>query len=353
MAEESSETPTEPAQPDETIEEASRLIHQLQSGQLLYTSVELGIVELLDDDPIAASEVAAELDLHADNTYRLLRALDHYGVLEEREDRQFTLTPVGELFQTEHPDSLREVLLFDRSPEWILPMLHLTDIVREGGPDGFVREFGSDIFEYAEANPGYGEVLNAYMSFISVDQADRILDALEPRGFSQFSDVCDVGGGHGNLLCHVLAAHPHLEGTVLELPGVIAEEDQLWAPKLGVDDRCTYVAGDMFEAVPAADAYFLKFILHDWDDEDCVRILSTIHDAAPPDGRLFVVEEVVPGPGVPHDSKRLDVAMMVHTGGRERTEAEYAALLGRADWELVETWEPEEGEFSVLEAARG
>lgn len=188
------------------------------------------------------------------------------------------------------------------------------------------------------------------MTSMSTQDTDVILEALASYDFSAVSHVCDVGGGHGHLLCTLLASHPHLDGTVLERPSVIADEDRLWAWKLGVAERCTYMAGDMFEQVPAADLYLLKFILHDWDDEKCVRILTNLHEAAPHDGRLFAVEGVVPGPGIPHFAKRLDLAMLVHVGGRERTESEYSSLLERAGWTLEATWVPDDGPLSVLEA---
>jgi hypothetical protein len=325
---------------------------KLWSGQLLYTSVQLGILDVLGDEPTSASVVADELDLHADNCYRLLRALSHFDVLEEDHDRRFTLTPVGELFRPDHPNSVRHHLLVDRSPEWVLPMLHLEAIVDEGDPNGFVREFGLEFFDYLEENPEFAQVFNDHMTGRSQQETALVLDALDAHDFSECSHICDVGGGHGHLACRLLEAYPHLDGTVLELPSVIAEEDRLWAPKLGVEDRCTYEVGDMFEAVPEADAYFLKSILHDWDDADCVHILSTIAEAAPRDGRLFVIEAIVPGPEASHFAKRLDMTMMVHVGGRERTEAEYAALFEKAGWELVETWVPEAGPFSILEAAK-
>lgn len=354
MVDESS-TPTNTSdQVEDPVAEAMSLVgtDKLWSGQLLYTSVQLGILEVLSDDPTAASVIADELGLHADNCYRLLRALSHFDVLEEDHDRRFRLTPIGELFQPEHPDSVRHQLLVDRSPEWVRPMLHLDEIIKEGDPNGFVREFGVDFFDYLDENPAFAEVFNTHMTARSQRETGLVLDALDGYEFAEFSHICDVGGGHGHLACRLLEAYPHLDGTVLELPSVIAEEDQLWAPKLGVGDRCTYEVGDMFDAVPEADAYFLKFILHDWDDEDCVRILLNIFDAAPPDGRVFVIEAVVPGPKASHFAKRLDMTMMVHVGGRERTEGEYAELFERADWELVETWIPEEGPLSVLEAAK-
>lgn len=179
-----------------------------------------------------------------------------------------------------------------------------------------------------------------------------MLEALDTYDFTQFSHVCDVGGGQGHTLSHLLEANPHLEGTILDLPNVVEDEASHWAPKLGVEDRCNYIAGDMFESVPAADAYVLKFILHDWPDEECVDILSTIHEAAPQDGRLFIVERLLPGPDTPDPSKRADIEMMVINDSRERTEAEYRALLEQADWELVRPWEPEDGPVSVVEARK-
>lgn len=339
---------------DDLVEEAEDLVgtDALWRGQILYAAVELGVFAVLDTDPIAASDVAAELDSDRDRTYRLLRAISHFGVLDEDDERRFSLTPVGELFQGDHPRSVRSELLFNRSPEWIRSMLHLPAIVEDGGPPGFVREFGREFFEYAAENPGYAGVYNDLMESASRDHPEQILDALDEYDFSRFSLVCDVGGGRGHFVCHLLEAIPHLEGIVLDLPGVVAEEDRRWAPKLGVSDRCTYVGGDMFEHVPGADAYVLKWILHNWDDEDCQRILSTVHSAAPADGRLFVLETPVPGPGTSHDAKRLDITMMTQVGGRERTEGEYGRLLERSGWVLEETHVPEEGPLNVLEARK-
>ena len=108
----------------------------------------------------------------------------------------------------------------------------------------------------------------------------------------------------------------------------------------------------MFDQVPEADAYLLKWILHNWDDDACQTILSTIHAGAPPDGRLFIMESLVPGPETPHHSKRLDITMMTQGGGRERTEREYAALLERSGWKMEETWTLEDGTLSILEAVK-
>lgn len=354
MADDSLNLPEDSEPGDDLIDEATTLVgtEQLWSGQLLYASVQLGILDRLGDNPVSASGVADELDLHPDNCYRLLRALSRFDVLTEDDDQRFTLTPVGKLFQADHPNSVRQRLLVTRSPEWVLPMLHLEDVVREGEPNGFVREFGEELYDYLEKNPAFATVFNANMTRRSQRETGMVLAALDEYDFSGVSHVCDIGGGHGHLLCRLLETRPHLEGTVLELPSVLDEEDRLWAPKLDVDDRCTYDAGDMFEAVPAADAYLMKFILHNWADEDCVRLLSNVYEAAPADARVFVIGTVVPGPGTSHVSKHLDMPMMVHVGGRERTEPEYAGLLERAGWTLEDTWEPAEGPLTVFEAAK-
>lgn len=294
----------------------------LWRGQLLFACVRLGVWDRLDTEPTAVDEIAAELDLHTDHTYRVLRTLGYYDLLDEHDGRRFSLTDVGELFQADHPEALQSKLLVNHSEEWVRPMLHLPDLMAEGPPNGFVREFGRGFFEYLDDHPDFGERFNTYMSEVTEGHGEQVLSTLESYDFSNISTLCDIGGGHGRLLCQILDTHPHLKGMVLELPSVVAEEEQLVAPELGVEDRCTYIGGDMFEGIPEADAYIMKYILHDWNDEDCEQILSNIHEAAPADGRLFIVEHVMPGPDTQHFSKRLDMSTMVYVGGRERTEAE-------------------------------
>jgi O-methyltransferase domain len=138
-----------------------------------------------------------------------------------------------------------------------------------------------------------------------------VLEALRDYDFSSVATWCDLGGGHGHMMCCWLAAYPHLSGTVLDLPEVVAEKDQLWAGKLGLEERCRYVAADMFQHVPIyADVSSLKMILHDWNDAECLQILRTIRQRARPKGRIFIVEHIVPGPSQPHFSKLFDIHMM-------------------------------------------
>lgn len=347
-------TGTEFESNEDLVGEAEDLIGTgaLWRGQIIYAGVKLGMFGVLTDEFSAAPTVAEELGLDQDRTYRLLRALSHFDLLEEDDDRRFSITPLGKLFREDHPNSVQSDVLFNRSPEWIRSMLHLPEIVIDGGPSGFVREFGTEFFEYTAENPKFGTVYDDLMELASRNHPEKILNALDEYDFSRFSSVCDVGGGRGYFLGHLLKEVSHLEGIVFDLPRVIVSEDRHWASELGVADRCSYTGGDMFDHVPSAGLYCLKWILHNWDDDDCQRILSTVRESGPAHSHLFVIETLVPGPGKPHYAKRLDVTMMTQVGGRERSVEEYRELLNRAGWVLEDVWATEDSPINVLEAVQ-
>jgi hypothetical protein len=222
--------------------------------------------------------------------------------------------------------------------------------VREGTQNAFVRQFKRMAFEHAALDPAYGEAFNEAMTSYSSAQTAWTLEALADYDFSGIEHVCDIGGGHGHLLASLVAKHPRLRGTVLELPNVIEERSRLHAPKLGVGERCTYVAGDMFKAVPHANAYVMKMILHDWNDEECGRILGNIARAANPGARLFIVEHLIPDADTPHFAKLFDLHMMCWGTGRERTVEEFAELVQKAGWRYQRTWYPRSRMMGVVEA---
>ena len=321
-------------------------------SQILYTGVKLGVFDALANDPRSAASVASELGVDAGMAYRLMRALGSLGLLKEDNSRSFSLAPMGELLRRDHPHTLRGMTLLEEGPEHYAAWKHLPDLVKEGKQDGFAREFGHRIFEYPGQNPGYGQVFNEAMSSYSNLDNALLLEALENYDFSGISHLCDVGGGHGYALCNILAQHPNLKGTVQELPSVIEEKGLLWAPKMGLENRCTYVAGDMFSEVPAADAYMIKRVIHDWSDEECIQILSNMHRAAPQNGRVFIMEAVVPDPDTPHFSKLFDIHMLVVLTGRERTTEEYAGLLESAGWKYLQTLYPASRMLGIVEGAK-
>jgi hypothetical protein len=309
------------------------LIYGRWRSQILYAGAAFGIFDHLSrDNAKQATAVAAELHVDAALLYRLMRALASLGLLIEDDSRDFATSELGELFRSDHPRSLRYRVLCTEAPEHYAIWKHLPDIIRDGKQDGFVREFGAPGFEYARVNVRYRRAFDRAMTSHSVTHSQLVLEALQDYDFSSIRTICDIGGGHGHLMCSFLKAHPHLSGMILDLPEAFNDRCQLWATKLGLEDRCTYVGGDIFKEVPAADAYSLKMILHDWSDQECIEILVNLSRAVSCGGRVLIVEQVVPGPGQPHFAKLCDIQMMCGTTGRERTEDEYVGLLEAAGW---------------------
>jgi hypothetical protein len=335
------------------INEVLDLIYGRWRSQILYASAVLGIFDHLARDYAKQAEaVAAELHVDAGLLYRLMRALSSLGLLIENDSRGFATTELGELFRSDHPQSLRYRVLCTEGPEQYAIWKHLPDIISDGKQDGFIREFGAPGFEYARANTRYRRAFDRAMTCHSVTQRQLVLEALQDYDFSSISTICDIGGGHGHLICTLLKAHPHLSGMVLDLPEAFDDPSQLWAIKLGLENRCTYVGGDMFKEVPPADAYCLKMILHDWNDQECVRILLNLSKAVLCGGRVLIVEHIVPGSGQPHFAKLFDIQMMCCSTGRERTEDEYGGLLEVAGWKHCRTWYPADRMIGIIEGRR-
>ncbi len=321
-------------------------------SQILYAGVKLGVFDSLRGDAKTSEAVARDLRLDADLTYRLLRALGSLELLHEGAGRTFSLTEAGQFLRADHPETMRGVALLEEGPEHYALWKHLPAMIQEGTQNAFMREFGRMAFDHAGHDASYAATFDAAMTSYSRIQAALVLEALDGYDFTNITQVCDVGGGHGYMLCRLLERYPHLKGTVLERPSVIADADRLWATKLGLQSRCRYVAGNMFEGVPEADLYVMKLILHDWNDDECVQILAHQRSTAPPGGRVFIIEHILPGPETPHFAKLFDIHMMCWGTGRERTEAEYTALLERAGWQHRNTLFPPSRLMGVVEGAK-
>jgi len=318
-------------------------------SQTLSAGTELGIFDHLDKETPKKPEcLAGELNVDPALLYRLLRAQATIGLLAEDASRGFVLTEAGDLLRAAHPQSLNPMSRLEEGPQHYALWKHLPAMVRDGKQNAFVREFGQMAFDYALDNPDYAQRFKQAMSSYSTVQSSLVLEALRNYDFSRISTFCDVAGGHGHLMSALLEAHPDLAGIVFDLPEVVGDVDQLWASRLGFQARCKYVGGDMFESVPSADAYSLKMILHDWNDTECVEILSNIRQAATGMARVFIVEHVVPEHNVPHFSKLFDIHMMCWGTGQERTEAQYKRLLNKAGWKLVDCYYPANRLVGVL-----
>jgi hypothetical protein len=331
------------------IEQVVDLIFGRWRSQILHAGAALDVFGHLEPDKHrAAADVAAEIGANTAMLYRLLRALATIGLLVEEDAERFRLTEAGALLRADHSQSLRAMALLEEGPEHYAIWKHLVPMVLNGDQNGFAREFGMSAFEYAEANPTYGDVFDQAMSSYSAVQTETIVAALADEDMSSFGILCDVAGGHGHFACGLLKAYPNLSAIVLDRPEVIAQTDRLWAPRLRLADRCRYIGGDMFKEVPPAAAYTLKLILHDWSDEECVRVLANMRRSVIGPGRLFVAEHVVPAPAEPHFAKLFDIHMMCWGTGRERTSAEYARLLATSGWKYTQTLRAPGGLMSVV-----
>src|SRR5919112_1154832 len=310
-------------------------------SQILYTGAKLGIFDYLTTNPKEIGQIAKDLNLNETMAYRILRSIASLGFLnEEDEDCRFSITPLGERLKKDHPQTLQGVLLLEEGPEHYQIWKHLPRMIKDGQQNAFLSEYGNNIFEYAGKNAEYSKVFNDAMSSYSAMHTAMVLEAFDGYDFSNISHICDIGGGQGHLLSHLLSKHNHLKGTILELDPVVSNQDSSWHNRMGLQDRCKYVKGDMFEQIPSADLYTMKMILHDWNDDECVKILSNIHKSASDKSKVFIIEHIVPNPGTPHFSKLFDVHMMCATSGRERTIEEYKSILNQSGWRYDKTYYP-------------
>jgi hypothetical protein len=308
------------------------LINGYRISQAIHVAAVLRVADHMAAGPLASDEIAAAVGAHPRSLYRLLRALAAVGVFREHEHRRFSLTAMGEYLRSDAEPSLRPSAVYVGQPYRWQAWGHLLHSVKTG-ENAFRALHGVDTWTYRERHPEQNAIFNAAMTANSRRVDEGIVVACD---FSRFARVVDIGGGQGSLLAAILAANPEARGVLFDLPHVVAAA----APVLeaaGVISRCDVVAGSMFESVPAGcAAYVMKFILHDWDDADCIRILQNCRRAMRSDARLLVIERLVGAPNEGLAVKLSDLNMLLVPGGQERTREEFAALLGAGGFHLAD-----------------
>ena len=333
---------------------APAVLYQLATGHYvshaIYAAAKLGIADLLGQGPKCHDELAKATGTHAPSLRRVLRLLATAGVFAETEDGRFELTPVGSCLQS-GPGSFRPVALLFTSPGVRAAWGDLLHSVQTGEP-ALHHLFGVGSFEYFAQHPEEAAVFDEAMGAFTAMVAIAVAAAYD---FSPFRTIVDVGGGEGALLAGILRANPALRGIVFDMPRV-AEGAKKQIAAAGLGDRCEFVGGDFFEAVPGGgDAYILKHVIHDWDDARAVRILRNCRRAMKPEGKLLIVEGVYPEridqSVVSRGAAANDVNMLVCTGGRQRAEAEFRALFDAAGFELTRII-PTQAMSSVIEGMR-
>lgn len=318
-------------QSNSSLIEMRRLISGFSLSIAISAIAELGIADHLADGPQSSAKLAQLCGADEQFLRRVLRYLASEGVFEEQNSDVYALTEKSAWLKSNVPGSLRPRAVFLGSEmNWIAWGKLLQAI--KAGTSGVQVAFHQCIFDYLRSHPQVGSMFNTFMAQQTATSVEALLAAYDFTGVRQ---MVDVGGGHGALVAGVLQTYPDLQGVLFDLPEVVANADNVLEGS-GIRDRCTIVAGDFFEKVPAdSDLYALKFILHDWSDAECIRILQNCREAMAPSGRVLVIEHVVPDESGPQFAKFLDIHMLVLTsGGRERNRQEFMELFAAAGLQL-------------------
>jgi len=302
------------------------------------------IADALGAGPLTSDDVAASLKLDHDACARFLRAASGAGLIES-DGADVRLTRLGHMLRSDRPGSMHILAASVCHPDHWRPWGELLHSVRTG-ESAFSHVFGLPQTDWNAAHPEVGRSFDAKMTAATAHAARRCAEAVD---FSHFRRIVDLGGGQGALIAAILPRAPSARGVLFDLPQVVAEAGALLA-EAGVSDRCAIVGGDFFQTVPGADAYVLKWVLHTWDNDACRRILGRCRSAIEPDGRLFLVEAVVPD-GPDHDRVSLrDLNMLIMGSGRERTADGYRSLLAETGFEVVDIVPVGGTPYSIIEA---
>ena len=314
-------------------------------SQAVYVAARLKIADAVGDGNRALGEIARETGTKPDSLKRTMRALTSHGFFRQDKGGAFFQTPLSETLKSGKPGSMRAIVEAELGHDHYQSWGELESCLREGGT-AFERKYNMPIWQYYAKHPELEVLFGEAMNNLTDIANKGIVNSYK---FAPFSFAIDIGGGHGGLLSGLLEGHSKARGMIFDLPTVI-DEARTGDAVTRYRGRLETSAGDFFEKVPSGgDLYLLKFILHDWNDDRCVTILSNIRKVMSPSGRLAVIEIVLPERSEPHVGPLIDLNMMVMTGGRERTEGEYGTLLSRAGFQLQKTVGTK-SPFSVIEA---
>ena len=322
-----------------------QLIAGYKTTFLVQAAAELNLADLLAEGTQDVGRLAALTGAKPDALRRLLFALAQLGLLSRQPGDRFTLTPLGRCLRADHPAGLNAFARYQAHDIIQRPWANLTHTVRSG-ETAFDAVFGAKPFAYFAEHRDEAALFTAGMAARTSEHLEVIVQSYD---WTSFGTIVDIGGADGMLLSAILKTAPSARGIVFDQPRVEpAAAARIAAERL--ERRCRFIGGDFFMAVPpGGDAYLLKFILHDWDDEQVVAILRTVRKAMSDRSRLLVIEPLMPESDEPAlETAMTDIAMLVFSGGRERTASEFAELYGRAGFRLAQIV-PTGSMFSIVE----
>ncbi len=318
--------------------------------QCIYAAAKLGIADLLKDGSKQTYELAALTETHEPSLYRVLRALASVGIFSETQPRCFELTPVAQLLRSDVPDSLRAFSVFFGSDLQYQSLGKILYSVKTGKP-AFDHIFNMSFYDYLRQDSIAARIFDDAMASVSNQPASLIATTYD---FSKIKSIVDVGGGNGTLLGAILKANPHLKGILFDLPEVI--ERVRYSEYLTTEissGRCQLIPGNFFETVPdGADAYIMKCIIHNWNNDQSIKILNNCYKAMAKNGKLLLIEKIVPPGNEPGLAKISDIVMLVKQTGFERTEIEFNTLLQTAGFSKARLFKILTTPLFIFESAR-
>lgn len=313
------------------------------ASRLLHLAATLRLPDHLAGGPRTAEELASLTGTHAPTLYRIMRTMASMGLFTEDRSHRFDLLPLGEALKAGTPSHATALIL---AGEFITRSLDNLLYCVQTGKTGFAKAYGVPAFDYLAGHPVEASLFSQTMVGVHGMEPPAVAAAYD---FSVFETIADIGGATGNLLSAILDQYRAPKGILFDMPHVVGEASA-YMEQRGLSGRIRIEAGSFFDSVPAgADAYVLSHVIHDWDEQQCLTILGNCRRAMNPEGRLLLVEMVLPEGDTPHPGKFLDVLMLVAPGGEERTPAQYAELLDKAGFTMTRVV-PTASPVSIVEA---
>ena len=335
---------------DPAQQHVSQLINGFWAAQVINAAVVLGLPDLLGQGPMTTEALAAAAQAHAPSLHRLMRALVSLGLCRHEDGGRFALTDAGGYLRTNAEGSVRGRALFTGDMLW-KQFGDLTHQVRTGGRTQAVVS-GAEGFAVLAQDPPR---LHAFQQAMAESSVLAAREALKLYDFSRFARVLDLGGGYGGVLAELLSAHPDQTGAVFDL-AYLEQGATPYLERAGVAARARFGGGSFFESVPGGfDLILMKYIVHDWDDEEARAILAKARTAADAGVTLVLLEQVVPEvieATVQHQAAIRGDLTMMGMGGKERTAEEFRVLLAEAGWRLTRIASSPTA-LSVIEAEPG
>lgn len=314
--------------------------------QALCSAAKLGVADLLKDGPQTSSDLARTLKVNESALYRILRLLASQSVFEEKVPRTFINTELSQFLCTGVPGSVRSILIFRGSEFFFSPFAEILFSI-ETGRSARAKVLGMNGFEYLKTHPETARIFDDAMTNMS-DLIGPVVAAA--YDFGRWASLMDVGGGNGMLLASILRMYPGLRGVLADLPHVLERAQHRDFLGGELESRIAMQPCDFFQEVPpGCQAYVMKSVIHDWDDDRAHEILVNCRRVVPADGALLLVEWALPEGNLPSVGKVGDVAMLVLTGGKERTFQEYRDLLAGAGFRFHRVY-PTSADFVIIEA---